>query len=243
MNTKSYQDQMQPADVAQGLLERIMIYALGIVVPLASIFGALNIMFRLPDYFRFEFGRIEVSKLLDLSISDDELGSFFSKFMMHKQDTFSLTSEYEGVSRNLFNQVESGVMEGFRVILDVSVIVCIVCFLITIGIIFVLHFNRMAKELRKGFNIALLIYLILIVGLVVYFNVYSGDVALLKSLMDGKFVGDALLQQMFDGRFTLDTTVVVIVISFIIMMIIRYIVWKLTAQKGVFSEALRGVGK
>ncbi len=231
------------AEFTQGVMQKLVMIALAVVVPVCSIFGAVNILFRIPDFYRYEFDRAEVTNSLDLGIDSTVLGSFFSKFMLHSESSFSLIAEFEGTKRELFNQAEAALVGNFRVLLDVLLIFAIAALLITIFLIAIMQFNKMAKALRRALNIGLVIYVAAIAALAVYFNVYSGDVALKNSLLDGSFKGDDLLQQMFDERFTLDATVVIVVISFIIMMIVRYIVWRMTAQKGVFSEGLRGIAE
>lgn len=224
-------------------MNKVIIIVLAISVPVFSVLGAINIIFRMPDFYRYEFDRGEVSSNLDLGISGTDLGSFFSKYMLHSESNFSLITEYEGTDQEIFNHIDDSLMSNFRMLLDITLIVAVFALLLTAFLIFILKYNRMENSLRLSLNIGLGIYIASIAGLIVYFNVYNGDMVLRNSLMDGKFRADDLLMQMFDERFTLDSTVVIVVISFIIMMIIRYIVWRMTAQKGIFSEGLKGVAK
>lgn len=242
-NTTSYQNQNVAQDVASNMVEKIMIVVLGIASAIASIFGAINIIYRIPDFFRFEFDRLEVSRSLDIEISDENLGGFFSEYMLHGLDDFSLVTEYQGIKRELFNDIEAGMMSNFRTLLDVLLVVCIVALIIIVALIVILQFNKMSKQLRLSLNIGLIVYIVVMAGLAIYFNVYAGDAALVSAFAGAQFSHGDLLQQMFDERFTLEATIAVCVISFIILMIIRYTVWKLTEQKGIFSEGLKGVGK
>lgn len=242
-NLKSYKNQHVAQDVASNMLEKVMIVTLGVASAITAIFGSLNILYRIPDFFRFEFDRLEVSKSLDLGISDADLGGFFSNFMMHGKSEFSLIAEYQGIQRELFNDMEAGMMANFRFLLDILLIVCIVSLILTVGIIVIFQFNKMSRQLRLSQNIGLIIYIVVMVGITVYFNVYTGDAALSTVFTGVEFKHDDLLPQMFDERFTLESTIAICVISLIILMLIRYAVWKLTEQKGIFSEGLKGIGK
>lgn len=241
---KFYNNPLQEAgEVAQGMFNKVLIVFLAVSSVVASVLSTINIVFRIPDFFRFEFDRIEISRELDLGISGTDLGSFFSKFMLHSNEEFSLVSEHEGIKRELFNEVEAGMMDNFRFLLDVMLIVAIITLVLTVACIVLLYFRSQPRGLRRSLNIGLIFYVVVMAGLIVYFNVYDGDAVLMGLMMEGSFKADDLLQQMFDGRLTLDATVAITVISFIIMMIIRYIVWRMTAQKGIFSEALKGIAK
>lgn len=225
------------------MLEKIMILVLAISSAVTAILGAISILYRIPDFFTYEFGKLEVSKTLDLEMEDSELGDFFSRFMMHGEDTFSLKAVYQGIERELFNAIEAGMMNGFRTLLDVLLGVFILSLIITVALIVILQFNKMSKQLRLSLNIGLVIYLVSLVGLIIYFNVYNGDAVMVDAFTNGQFVHDDLLHQMFEDTFTLHSTIAVCVISFIVMMAVRYVVWKLTAQKGIFSENLKGISK
>lgn len=243
MNTSSYKSKVQPGEIARSMVHKLMIIMLALAAPLVSIFGALNAVFRMPDFFRFEFDRLEVSKSLDLAVSDSELGGFFSDFMIHKLDVFSLVTDYQGIVRELFTDSEASLMNNFRVMLDASLIIAVVFLILMVFIIIIMYINIMAKDLRLSLNISLGIYIVSLVLLAIYFNVTDGDVFLVGGLLNGALTVDNLLPQMFDERFTMDASIAIFAISFIVMMIIRYVVWKMTAQKGIFSESLKGVGK
>ncbi len=243
-NIKFYKEPAKAAgEFAQGLLYRVIMIVTGISVAVCSLFGAVNIIFRIPDFFRYEFDRTEVLTQLDIGVSSNDMGDFFSKFMMHGDQPFSMAAEYEGTKQELFGQIEAELMGDFRTLLNVLLIIAIVAFVAAAFLIAILQYNKMARGMRTALNVGLVIYLAVMVISVVYFNVYTGSAAFRDGMLDGKFGVDAILPQMFDGRFILDSTVLIVAISVIIMMIIRYIVWKMTAQKGIFSEGLKGAAK
>lgn len=242
-NMRFYQTStIETGDVARNILNVILVLILAVSVAVTSLFSAINILFRVPDFYRFEFDRTEVYSKLDLGISGTDLGSFFSEFMFHSRE-FSLSTEFEGIERELFNEAEAAMMDNFRSLLDLFLVIAIVTLLIVLILIVIMQFNRMAKDLRRSLNIGLCIYIISTVGAIVFFNIYNGHIVLYKKMMEGEFGPDDLLKQMFEGRFVLDSSIAVVLISFIIMMIVRYIVWKITAQKGIFSEGLIGAGR
>jgi hypothetical protein len=70
---------------------RILFVVIAVCIPAVSILSAFNIVFRMPDLYRYEFNRYEVASQVDLGITDDELGQFFSDFMMEKKDDFDLS--------------------------------------------------------------------------------------------------------------------------------------------------------
>ena len=219
-----------------------MVFILAIAAPLASISGTINVIFRVPDLFSYEFDNMEVSRTMELGIGNSELSNFFSKFMLHSLDKFSLSAEYQGIKREFFNQTEASLMDNFRILLDVLLVVAIFSLIIMVLIIIIMKYNIMPKTLRRSLNIGLVFYFLIMGAMIIFFNVSDGDAALVHRLMDGKFAVDDLLYQMFGGDFTLNATVAVSVISFIVMLVIRYIVWKMTSHRGVFSESLKGVG-
>ena len=230
-------------DFARSFLIFVLILVLSFSVVIASLLSAANVLFRVPDFYRFEFDRTEVYNKLDMAISGTDLGSFFSDFMLHNKETFALTTEFEGIERELFNQSEAIMMDNIRSFLDICLIWAICTLFLVIFLIFVMRFNSMAKELRLSLNIGLIIYILSVVGLFIFFYIYNGDMILKEHMMEGEFGPDDLLQKMFDGQFVFDAAIMIFVISFIIMMVTRYIVWKLTVQKGFLSEGLKGAAK
>ena len=243
-NLKFYQNPEQEAEErTRDMMAHITMGFLTVASVLFCILASINIVFRVPDFYRFEFDRTGILSKLDIGISGTDMGSMFSKFMLHQTDNFNVEAEYEGINREIFNQTEGATMGNFRVLLGVLLIITVISLIITVACIVILHIKSLARSLRVALNIALGVYIAAIAGIAVYFNVFNGDIALKNSMTVGKFAADDLLQQMFDGRFTLDATVIVLAISFILMMIIRYIIWKLTAQKGIFSKGLKGAAK
>lgn len=243
-NISSYKGPAKDAgDVASSIFNKILVFVLAIATPIMSILAAMNILFRVPDFFSYEFDRGEITNHLDLSISTNELADFFSSFMLHKQGIFSLEAEFEGITQPLFSSAEGQLMANFRTVMDVSLVFTILTLILVVAAIVLLYRKLMPRSLRSGLNVSLLVYIAIIACLGVIFVAGNGDYMLRDVLLPQRFDGDDLLQQMFDSQFSLDALVAVFIVSIVIMLIIRYVIWKLTAQKGIFSEGLKGVGK
>jgi hypothetical protein len=99
---------------------RIVFIIIAIGIPAVTILSALNIVFRMPDLYAFEFTRIQIADEVDLGIRDDELGRFFADFMQGKEDDFDLFTEYRDREQSVFGAVEQSNMENARKLLNLT---------------------------------------------------------------------------------------------------------------------------
>jgi len=98
------------------VLYKIFFIVLIVCIPIISLFAALNIVLRLPDLYDYEFNSAEITKEIELGMKDDEVGAFFSDFMLYKNDTFDLTAEYQNREQAVFDKNEQENMENIRII-------------------------------------------------------------------------------------------------------------------------------
>ena len=91
---------------------RILFIIIAVCIPVVCILSAFNTVFRLPDLYVYEFNRNQIASEIDLGITDEELGQFFSDFMKGKEDEFDLFAEYRDREQAVFGTVEQINMEN-----------------------------------------------------------------------------------------------------------------------------------
>ncbi len=94
-----------------------------ICLPVTAILAAENAVCRAPDFYSYEFTKVQASKNIEGDISENELGEFFSDFMLGKTEDFLYLSYDKEEEREPFTKQEGQFMKSFRSLLDVSAVV------------------------------------------------------------------------------------------------------------------------
>ena len=81
---------------------KIILVILTVCIPFVTLITAFNVVLRMPDLYVYEFNNTEITSEIDLEMTGDELGHFFSDFMFGKQDEFKLYAEYRGREQAVF---------------------------------------------------------------------------------------------------------------------------------------------
>lgn len=213
---------------------RILFIIIAITIPVVSILGAFNVVFRLPDLYVYEFNRIQIADEIDLGIPDDELGRFFSDFMKGKEEEFDLFTEYRDREQSVFGTVEQTNMEHARKLLNYSLYILgggIFLVLLCYGIFL---YKKKKYELRSSFKAGILVITILMVILFILFNLDRSRSFLYSKLFINPFGADDVLPLMLTEQFAQISLVAVSAVSLVILVILASITWRLTKPRRMF---------
>ncbi|MDR1360079.1 MAG: hypothetical protein LBJ82_03765, partial [Deltaproteobacteria bacterium] len=131
---------------------RVLFIMIAICVPTVAISGALNIVFRAPDLYAFEFTRNQAAREIDLSMSNDDLGGFFSDFMRGQEKDFVLFTEYRSREQGVFGTIEQGNMENARKLLNLTLYGLGAAVVLTVFGCGVFLRQQWRRELRAAFK-------------------------------------------------------------------------------------------
>lgn len=213
---------------------RILIILIAIFIPFFSVLTACNIVFRVPDLYVYEFTSQEVAGEVDLGISDDELGHFFSDFMKGKEADFDLFSEYRDREQNVFSTNEQINMENARKILNWILFIDGGIAFIILVCYFLFLWKKRKYELRIAFKAGTAVFVALQAFLHITFNITSVRTFLYQWIFINPFGADDVLPLILQERFARLSMFVNSAVALVIMIILASITWRLTKPRRMF---------
>lgn len=213
---------------------RILLVIIAVCIPAVSILGALNIVFRMPDLYSFEFNRNQIAGQIDLGITDDELGQFFSDFMMEKKDDFDLFTEYRDREQAVFGTVEQINMEHARKQLNLTVYVLGGVGILSVLSYLILLIKRKKYELRIAFKGGIFVFTITLVLFYILLYIDQTRVFLYRQIFIDPFGADDVLPLMLTKQFAQMSLAAISAVSLVILLILASVTWRLTKPRRMF---------
>ena len=207
-------------------LTHIFFVLLILCLPITSVLLAENAVSRAPDFYTYEFTKLQASQNVEGEISDKELGEFFSDFMMGKTKDFLFTSYDPEEEQEPFTEEEGKWMLSFRERLNflLGPLAAAFVLLIAASVFFWRQGNK--QKLRAAVKLSWGVFILLWAGLLpllLHFDIptFSGT--------------DTFFQLVFNKDLIKDWIYVGIAGSILIMGILTSIFWKLSKPKRMFS--------
>lgn len=235
-NIKSY-DQ-KPITTDHVLIKVTLFFVvliLVIAIPLMSIFAGANVAFRVSDVFKFDFNNSQAASALELDMTSEELGSVFADFMMHKTDKFELTASVDGTLTSVYSPEDSELMMHFRGLVDASLVAMGILFLLLTIITIYMIVKKEYKLLRRGYNISAILYFLLIGGVASVAFMPTIRAQVLDALLGQTVSPDSALLKTFSTSYPMETGLVVVAVSLVLMVIIRSIFWRFSIKDRMFD--------
>jgi len=213
---------------------RIVFIIIAIGIPAVTILSALNIVFRMPDLYAFEFTRIQIADEVDIGIRDDELGRFFADFMQGKEDDFDLFTEYRDREQSVFGAVEQSNMENARKLLNLTLFYLGAAALLTVlgSVIFLV--KKKKRELRTAFKTSIFVQTVVLLASHIMINLDRQRIFFYHQIFPNQFGADDVLPLMLSRQFAQIGLAAVSVISFILLVFLASLVWRLTKPRRMF---------
>lgn len=213
---------------------RILLIVIAISLPVVSVISAFNIVFRLPDLYVYEFNRMEIANEIDLGIQDEELGRFFSDFMMGKEDEFDLFTEYREREQSVFGTVEQTNMENARKLLNYSLYILGAGAFLVLLSYSILLFKKKKYELRISFKAGIVVFTLSLLSLFVAFYFDQTRTFLYELIFTNPFGADDVLPMMLTEQFAQLSLVAASVVGLVILVILASVTWRLTKPRRMF---------
>jgi len=213
---------------------RILFIIIAVSIPVVSILSAFNVVFRLPDIYVYEFNRNQIADEIDLGISDEELGQFFSEFMKGKEDDFDLFTEYRDREQAVFGTVEQINMENARGLLNYSLYIIGGAAFLAILSYAIFLVKKKKQELRIAFKGGILAFTVMLVLFYVVFYFDQTRAFLYRLIFINQFGADDALPLMLTEQFARMSLVAVSAVALVILVILTSITWRLTKPRRMF---------
>ena len=213
---------------------RILFIIIAVSIPVVSILSAFNVVFRLPDIYVYEFNRNQIADEIDLGISDEELGQFFSEFMKGKEDDFDLFTEYRDREQAVFGTVEQINMENARQLLNYSLYVIGGTVFLTILSYFIFLLKKKKQELRMAFKSGIFAFAIMLILFYAMFYIDQSRAFLYRQIFINPFGADDVLPLMLSEQFAQMSVIAVSAVALVILVILTSITWRMTKPRRMF---------
>lgn len=213
---------------------RIITLIVAICVPVVALLGSSNLIFRLPDLYTFEFKSKQIVREIDLGITDDELGQFFSDYMKGKNEEFDLIAEYKNREQDVFGPAEQLNMDNARNILNYSVLILGISAILLIAGYWILLNKKRKSMLRIAFKGGTALFAALqIMIFVLFFNSNTRSFFHNLIFINPYDVEDAL-PLILTQDFAKLCVYANLIVSTIIMIIIFSVTWNLSKPRRMF---------
>lgn len=215
------------------LIYKIFLAILIICIPLSSILAAGNVVLRMPDLYVYEFTSAQIANEINLGITDEELGTFFSDYMLMKKDNFDLHAEFRDREQSVFGTGEQIAMENARELLNKTLMGLAITALLSIILYWIVLSKKLKPELRVAFKGGLIIFGLIGVISIILFKLPVSE-TIMQSIYIYNFGEDDVLPLMLTRKFAGDCLTAILVVSMVILAIIGSITWKLTKPRRMF---------
>jgi hypothetical protein len=216
------------------VMARVLFIGLILCIPIVSVLGAQNIVCRAPDFYTYQFTKSQVTDKYDIGMTDEELGKYFSDFMIGKKPKFENIDGYDQ-EQDSFSTNEGLVMEKTRDFLNISIFILVGALFIVVASYWILVRDNKKEAIRIAFKFSWIFYIILwiLFGMIIFIPAINRIILPYDLLI--RIESDYLLAKLITQKFLLDGFFVSIFISAIIMGIIGSLIWRFTRQKRMFS--------
>ena len=216
------------------VLVRIVSVIVAVCVPAVAVFSASNLVFRLPDLYVYEFNSIEIADEIDLGITDDELGHFFSDFMKGNKEEFDLFTKYRDREQAVFGPVEQLNMENARDLLNHTIYILGVSALLLIASYWILLAKRKKSRLRTAFKGGIVVFAVLQVLLYVLFYYNNSRSFFYSQIFINPYGADDVLPLLLTEHFSKLCMLTNSIAAIVILLIFTSITWRLTKPRRMF---------
>jgi hypothetical protein len=199
------------------IINRILFAFLILAIPLAAVLASVNVSFRLPDIYRYEFNRSGVLSEVSLEVSSEKLANFFSGYMTGKLDDFQTTEFYMGRLRPIFSIGEATAMDQARTLLNRSLGAFFALLLLILCSCAILLRQDRKEAVRFAYRAGFVMYLLLYAGMGAAVLVDELRDRIIASFFLYKFDESDMLPQLLPHQFLAENLVVAAVISIVLM--------------------------
>lgn len=218
------------------IMYRILMVILVVCIPVTAILAAYNAVLRLPDLYTYQFNDAQVTKEIGLRLSGDELGEFFSDYMLGKEENFSLVTDFRDREQEVFALHEQLTMAHIRALLDISLWVFAGGALL-IFIVYGISLTRNKKiSLRSAYKFGVFLYLFL-AGLSVGAFYYPETHQRMRDfLFQIPFGEEDVLPLMLTEAFARNSILFALAGGVVLLLVLGSVTWRLTKPRRMFSN-------
>lgn len=197
-----------------------------LLIPFMSILSAVNLALRMPDLYQFDLNRTENIDKLGLDTDSESMSSFISDFMFNKEPRFNFI--------DIFTKNDEAFMSALRGTLNMTLVLILLALIFIIFTYFFLLRQNRKEALRVAFKYGTLLYFFSIVIIIISLVITSLRKAITGLVIPFNLTKSDMLLQLFSQDLVMPALIAIVIISFIVMVIIRTLTWKMTKPERIF---------
>lgn len=219
------------------ILNLIVTIILVISIPVSIICLANNLTTRMPDLYQYELKSTQILNDLTVDKNEDEMGQFFSDYMLGRSEKFQIEYQFGDNTDKLFTPNEQKTMLKYKQTSNSIFLVGIVALLLALVSYFLLYKQNLKILLRKTFFNASILFTLLI-GLISLAAFLPPLIKIQYAyLFDYEIKTFLVLPKLLPETFFMHSALTTVVISVIIMIIVWYFTWKITKPRRIFGAS------
>ena len=214
----------------------ILSLVLLISLPISVICLTYNLALRLPDLYQYEFKASGVLEDMNLEMNEDELGMFFSDFMMKKTEEFQIEYKFGENTDPLFTGEEQEAMEKFRWNADILLVIGGISFIFAFAAYLLLYKQNLKMLIRRTFTKAAVAYLVL-AGILAALMLINPMTTLQHDMIFNYEVKEfQALPKLITSSLLFRFEAATLFVSFVAMILLWYFTWKITKPRRIFGN-------
>src|SRR5665648_167043 len=219
------------------ILNLILAIILVISMPVSIICLANNLTTRMPDLYQYELKSTEVLSDLSVEKNEDEMGQFFSEYMLGKTQKFQIEYQFGDNTDNLFTPDEQKTMEKFKSSSNLILFTGLAALLFSLVSYFLLYKQNLKMLLRRTFSRAAVLFGAFIVAITLATFMSPLIKIQYAFLFDYEIKSFLVLPKLLPESFFIHSALTTVGISIIIMLILWYFTWKITKPRRIFGAS------
>ncbi|MBK5246566.1 MAG: hypothetical protein JJE49_04760 [Peptostreptococcaceae bacterium] len=219
------------------IVNLILTIILVISIPVSIICLANNLTTRMPDLYQYELKSTEILNDLAVEKNEDEMGQFFSDYMLGKTEKFQIEYQFGENTDNLFTSDEQKTMEKFKSSSNLILFAGLIALFFSLVSYFLIYKQNLKALLRRTFLKAAILFAAF-VGAITLATCLSPLIKIQYAfLFDYEIKTFLVLPKLLPESFFIHSALTTVGISIIMMLIIGYFTWKITKSRRIFGTS------
>jgi hypothetical protein len=191
----------------------------------------------MPDLYQYELKSTEALNNLSVEKNEDEMGQFFSDYMLGETQKFQIEYQFGDNTDNLFTSDEQKTMEKFKSSSNLILFAGLIAMFFSLVSYFLIYKQNLKSVLRRAFLKAVILFAAFISSITLA-TILSPLIKIYYALLfDYEIKTFLVLPKLLPESFFIHSALTTVAISIIIMLILWYFTWKITKPRRIFGAS------
>ena len=214
-----------------------LVYSIIVVIAISLFITTLsvNIVARSSTVYSFYFNDSSAVNNVYTTLSNSQMADKLAGFMnAWKPDKFEITEDTGYDQFNIFTDEEGYNMMRVKYYVDISMILCVISFIIAGAIYYLFIKNDMKKTLRTCYRVSMGTTMVMVILEMIILQSNKGRLWVESLLGMKKLAEDSQLSAMLGSEFVTMAAGFLIIVSVIVFLLASYVSYRLTKPQRIF---------